>query len=124
MSPLDASSGLGAAETPSTEPPSGLLPNRLSVTNLEDLKKRILRVIAHCNKPKVSGGLGAHLRGAEAGRATGRCFQLPSLFDQGLGCCCLEHFALRADLGLASHRRCRRRHALGRSRDATVRSLQ
>ncbi|XP_021535913.1 diacylglycerol lipase-beta isoform X1 [Neomonachus schauinslandi] len=25
---------------------------RLSVTNLEDLKKRILRVIAHCNKPK------------------------------------------------------------------------
>ncbi|XP_032250025.1 sn1-specific diacylglycerol lipase beta isoform X4 [Phoca vitulina] len=26
---------------------------RLSVTNLEDLKKRILRVIAHCNKPKM-----------------------------------------------------------------------
>ncbi|TEA41282.1 hypothetical protein DBR06_SOUSAS9810091 [Sousa chinensis] len=25
---------------------------RLSVTNLEDLKRRILRVIAHCNKPK------------------------------------------------------------------------
>ncbi|XP_062946835.1 diacylglycerol lipase-beta isoform X1 [Cynocephalus volans] len=25
---------------------------RLSVTNLEDLKKRILRVIAHCNEPK------------------------------------------------------------------------
>ncbi|XP_037671178.1 diacylglycerol lipase-beta isoform X2 [Choloepus didactylus] len=25
---------------------------RLSVTNLEDLKKRILQVIAHCNKPK------------------------------------------------------------------------
>ncbi|XP_045849967.1 diacylglycerol lipase-beta isoform X2 [Meles meles] len=25
---------------------------RLSVTNLEDLKKRILRVIAHCNRPK------------------------------------------------------------------------
>ncbi|XP_022443398.1 sn1-specific diacylglycerol lipase beta isoform X2 [Delphinapterus leucas] len=26
---------------------------RLSVTNLEDLKRRILRVIAHCNKPKI-----------------------------------------------------------------------
>nr|KAF6446401.1 diacylglycerol lipase beta [Rousettus aegyptiacus] len=25
---------------------------RLSVTNMEDLKKRVLRVIAHCNKPK------------------------------------------------------------------------
>ncbi|XP_023053516.2 sn1-specific diacylglycerol lipase beta isoform X2 [Piliocolobus tephrosceles] len=25
---------------------------RLSVTNLEDLKRRILRVVAHCNKPK------------------------------------------------------------------------
>lgn len=25
---------------------------RLSVTNMEDLKRRILRVIAHCNKPK------------------------------------------------------------------------
>ncbi|XP_058141746.1 diacylglycerol lipase-beta isoform X3 [Dasypus novemcinctus] len=25
---------------------------RLSVTNLEDLKKRLLRVVAHCNKPK------------------------------------------------------------------------
>uniref|UniRef100_A0A9L0KJ83 Diacylglycerol lipase beta n=1 Tax=Equus asinus TaxID=9793 RepID=A0A9L0KJ83_EQUAS len=25
---------------------------RLSVTNLEDLKRRLLRVIAHCNKPK------------------------------------------------------------------------
>ncbi|KAK2117119.1 hypothetical protein P7K49_004005, partial [Saguinus oedipus] len=25
---------------------------RLSVTNLEDLKRRILRVIAHCSKPK------------------------------------------------------------------------
>lgn len=35
---------------------SGLLLNRLSVTNLEDLKKRILRVIAHCNKPKVTWG--------------------------------------------------------------------
>lgn len=28
---------------------------RLSVANLEDLKRRILRVIAHCNKPKVRG---------------------------------------------------------------------
>ncbi|KAH0511854.1 Sn1-specific diacylglycerol lipase beta [Microtus ochrogaster] len=27
---------------------------RLSVTNMEDLKRRILRVIANCNKPKVS----------------------------------------------------------------------
>lgn len=59
MSQLDASSGLGAAEGPSTEPQSGLLLNRLSVTNLEDLKKRILRVIAHCNKPKVTWGRGA-----------------------------------------------------------------
>lgn len=34
--------------------------SRLSVTNLEDLKRRILRVIAHCDQPKVTG---APLRG-------------------------------------------------------------
>ena len=56
MSLLAAPSGLGLAGKASTEPQSGLLHNRLSLTNLEDLKRRILRVIAHCNKPKVTRG--------------------------------------------------------------------
>lgn len=44
--------GVGAVNQ-SSELRLTFLLNRLSVTNLEDLKKRILRVIAHCNKPKV-----------------------------------------------------------------------
>lgn len=56
--------------TVSTEPQSHLLLNRLSVTNLEDLKKRILRVIAHCNKPKV---IWTPVLGGSAGRG---CMEL------------------------------------------------
>lgn len=49
------------------------LPNRLSVTNMEDLKRRLLRVIANSNKPKVTTppGLAVQEGHAEAGRWSG-----------------------------------------------------
>lgn len=37
---------------------------RLSVTNMEDLKRRILRVIANCNKPKVTAQPGLDAGGS------------------------------------------------------------
>ncbi|KAM7141518.1 diacylglycerol lipase-beta isoform 3-T3 [Molossus nigricans] len=52
---------------------------RLSVTNMEDLKKRILRVIAHCNKPKYK----ILLRGCWYGLFGGNPDDLPTELDGG-----------------------------------------
>nr|XP_045000297.1 diacylglycerol lipase-beta isoform X2 [Jaculus jaculus] len=52
---------------------------RLSVTNMEDLKKRILRVIAHCNKPKYK----ILLRGCWYGLFGGNPDNFPTELDGG-----------------------------------------
>ncbi|XP_061064987.1 diacylglycerol lipase-beta isoform X2 [Eubalaena glacialis] len=52
---------------------------RLSVTNLEDLKRRILRVIAHCNKPKYK----ILLRGCWYELFGGHPEELPTELDGG-----------------------------------------
>ena len=69
--------GSGWRRRPGAKPQSGLLLNRLSVTNLEDLKRRILRVIAHRNKPKVTKGTWGPRR----------MLLIQSLAAQG-SCCC------------------------------------
>ncbi|XP_070270429.1 diacylglycerol lipase-beta isoform X2 [Myotis yumanensis] len=52
---------------------------RLSVTNMEDLKKKILRLIAHCNKPKYK----ILLRGCWYGLFGGNPDDLPTELDGG-----------------------------------------
>ncbi|XP_016069105.1 PREDICTED: sn1-specific diacylglycerol lipase beta, partial [Miniopterus natalensis] len=52
---------------------------RLSVANMEDLKKRILRAIAHCNKPKYK----ILLRGCWYGLFGGNPEDLPTELDGG-----------------------------------------
>ena len=88
--------GSGWRRRPGAKPQSGLLLNRLSVTNLEDLKRRILRVIAHCNKPKVTKGtwgLPTQLSGTPGG-----CFSFRALQPRALAA------ARNSSIPLTDHR--------------------